>query len=105
MNPTGKNGYRPWTEAELELLRRWYPYEGYRGVQVGRSASSIHHKAKKLGIHPPNDWQRRRDYCWMKDMERDELGRFLNKNEDACNIAPDEVQRRAMAIRRAKGGA
>jgi len=106
MNPTGKNGHRPWSEAELELLRKYYPTHGYRGVKVDRPASSIHCKARRLGLRPPCHWRKLRGNAFVEKIPRDNYsGRFAPKKQPEWEITPDEIQRRAMEIRIAKGDA
>lgn len=43
---------RPWTEAELEELRRRYPVEGGQRLaeDLGRPASSVYAQASSLGL-------------------------------------------------------
>lgn len=43
---------RPWSAADLELLRRLYPHQptGVVAVALGRSAATVYTKANKLGL-------------------------------------------------------
>ncbi len=48
---------REWTEEEIEILKKWYPIEGYKVADrlKGRTRSAAQTQARRLGLKPPND--------------------------------------------------
>lgn len=60
---------RPWTEAELELVRRNYAYSLTKDLAVvlDRPVGAVHQKARKLGLH--------KDIQFIADMARERSAR------------------------------